>query len=142
MFIRILLAVDGSEHATKAVDVAVHLAAKEPNATVRVLHAMTLVVPDGGLGWQYVQEGIEAQTVHAEELVSKTRAQLEAAGIKTDGKVAQGSPAKAVVEEAKEIGADLIIVGSRGLSKWQGLLLGSTSHQVMQMSHCPVLVVR
>jgi nucleotide-binding universal stress UspA family protein len=40
------------------------------------------------------------------------------------------------------VNADLIIIGSRGLTDWQGLLLGSVAHKVIHHATCPVLVVR
>ena len=52
-----------------------------------------------------------------------------------------GEPGPAVVEEAKEWGADLIVVGSRGHTGLRRLLEGSVSHYVVDHAHCPVEVV-
>lgn len=53
----------------------------------------------------------------------------------------KGDPAKNILEVAKDQKADIIIIGSRGLSGVQGLMLGSVSHKVSQLSQCPVLIV-
>jgi nucleotide-binding universal stress UspA family protein len=53
-----------------------------------------------------------------------------------------GEQAKAIVDEAGRFDADLIIMGSRGLSDFQALLLGSVAHRVVHYAHSPVLIVR
>ena len=53
-----------------------------------------------------------------------------------------GSPESRIVETAEEFGADLIIVGSHGYSRWERLLLGSVSQSVVHHAPCSVLVVR
>ena len=55
---------------------------------------------------------------------------------------AEGHPAQQIVRYAEASGADLIVVGSRGLSDLPGLLLGSVSHKVIHLAAVPVLVVR
>jgi nucleotide-binding universal stress UspA family protein len=52
------------------------------------------------------------------------------------------SPASAILQEARDLDAGMIVVGSRGLSDLGGLLLGSVAHKVIQLATCPVLVVR
>ena len=57
-------------------------------------------------------------------------------------KVVEGSPKQAIVEEAENWGADLIIMGSHGYGFWQRALLGSVSESVVHHAPCSVLVVR
>lgn len=52
-----------------------------------------------------------------------------------------GPPARTIVQMAKEKQCDLIVLGSRGLGATEGYLLGSVSHKVTGLAHCPVLVV-
>ncbi|HSS66233.1 MAG TPA: universal stress protein [Gammaproteobacteria bacterium] len=54
----------------------------------------------------------------------------------------EGNPAHAILDAAKKIDADLIVLGTRGLSNLKGLLLGSVSHKVIQLSTCSCLVVK
>jgi nucleotide-binding universal stress UspA family protein len=70
---------------------------------------------------------------------------LKAAQVKASGETRaglSGEQAKAIVDEASRFDADLIIMGSRGLSDFQALLLGSVAHKVVHYAHCPVLIVR
>lgn len=53
-----------------------------------------------------------------------------------------GNPAGAILDAAKRVDADLIVLGTRGLSDLKGLLLGSVSHKVIQLSRCSCLVVK
>jgi nucleotide-binding universal stress UspA family protein len=71
--------------------------------------------------------------------------ELNQAGVAADGAVRPstgGSPAGAILEVAREVGAGMVVLGSRGLSELGGLLLGSVANKVIQLSACPVLVVR
>ncbi len=54
----------------------------------------------------------------------------------------EGNPAEAILKAAKQVDADLIVLGTRGLSDLKGLLLGSVSHKVIQLSPCSCLVVK
>ncbi|MCP4330516.1 MAG: universal stress protein [Alphaproteobacteria bacterium] len=56
--------------------------------------------------------------------------------------VAEGDPAKCILETAKKEGADLIVLGSRGLGDLKGLLLGSVSHKVSHLADCTCITVR
>jgi nucleotide-binding universal stress UspA family protein len=72
-------------------------------------------------------------------------AELARAGVKTEGTVRPstgGSPAGTILEHARELGAGMVVVGSQGRTSLGGLLLGSVAHKVIQLSTCPVLVVR
>jgi nucleotide-binding universal stress UspA family protein len=62
--------------------------------------------------------------------------------LKISSEIIQGSPAQVIVDEAEHWGADLIIMGSRGLGVWNRLLLGSVSNAVVHHAKCSVEVVR
>ncbi len=53
-----------------------------------------------------------------------------------------GHPAEAIVAAAKKANADLIVLGTRGLSDLKGIIVGSVSHQVMHLADCPCLTVK
>lgn len=56
--------------------------------------------------------------------------------------MAEGEPVAGIIETAGRTGADLIVMGTRGLSDFKGLLLGSVSHKVCQLASCPCLTVK
>jgi hypothetical protein len=84
-------------------------------------------------------------TTEAQQLVDDALADLKAAQVKASGETRaglSGEQVKAIVDEASRFDADLIIMGSRGRSDFQALLLGSIAHKVVRYAHCPVLIVR
>ena len=139
MFKSILLGVDGSPHALKAAKVAGELA-RAMQADLRIVAAYDPVPPY--LGEPNLLDTIAARQKHAEEII---RAALKEVGqtpteVKTE--MLEGSAAEVIIEVANTRKTDLIVVGSRGLGKLAGLLLGSQSQKIIQHAPCPVLVVR
>jgi nucleotide-binding universal stress UspA family protein len=137
MFKHILVAIDGSSHSQETLPAAVEMA-KKFDAEILVLHASE---HDRGRAVVYTVETPAAATV----MVAGAVKQLRDAGLTAKGQlidVAAGHVAKAIVETAAANGIDLIVMGSRGLSDVQGMMLGSVTHKVMQSAVIPVLVVR
>lgn len=92
---------------------------------------------------QTAQETARIVTVLGERIAESaaTRAR-EAGAAKVHTRVVGGEYADKILEVAEEIGADMIIVGSRGLGRLKGLLVGSVSHKVVQYAKCSVMTVR
>jgi nucleotide-binding universal stress UspA family protein len=137
MLEKLLLAVDQSEHSRKAVPATVELA-RAGGGTVHVLHVREIFYP---LPPTVVGDSPE----EAQALVDGIVEELKGAGIVADGAVrpsSGGSPAGAILEYAREVGAGMIVVGSHGHSTLGGLLIGSVANKLTQLSTCPVLVVR
>ncbi|HET7465348.1 MAG TPA: universal stress protein [Candidatus Dormibacteraeota bacterium] len=137
-FRRILLATDGSEQAAAAVDATIKLARYSP-ATVRVFHVWNLDV--------HHRHGFWDVEVHAEaeRLVQDTVDRLTRAGVMAEKEVFRADPdlvADAIAATVRQIRADLVVMGSRGLSSWQSLIRHSVSHQVLAAVDCPVLIIR
>jgi nucleotide-binding universal stress UspA family protein len=80
----------------------------------------------------------------ASRLVDEVVEELRQAGVAAEGSVRSttAGPARAILEHARDLDATLIVLGSRGLGALGGLLLGSVAHKIIQLSSCPVLVVR
>jgi nucleotide-binding universal stress UspA family protein len=137
MFERILLAVDGSEHSYRAVAVAADLA-RRYEGDVIVLH-----VREHELTWG---ADIDIETDReAITLVDDIVRRLKEDEVNVSGdviRVAVGNAAKAIVDVASRDRADLIVMGTRGLSEWGRLLMGSVADKVLHLAQCPVLVVR
>jgi nucleotide-binding universal stress UspA family protein len=137
-FERILLATDGSEAARAAVDATIAVATS-PTAKVRVVHVWNLEVRHRHEHWD-----IEVRS-EAGKLVDETVGRLLRAGIIAEPEIYRadsGHVAAAIACAAKAFGADLVVIGSRGLSDWQSLTAHSVSHQLLCGLDCPVLIAR
>jgi len=137
MFEKILLAVDGSEPSNRAVREAGELA-RRTEAQVYVLHVKEF---DRGRGLGYELENFDEAT----EIVDAALRELKDAGVDTFGEVERapyGRAAREILTRAESEHADLIVMGSRGLSDLAGLVLGSVTHKVLHLAQVPVLVVR
>ena len=139
MFKNILLAVDGSEHAIRAAHFAAELAVCH-KASLRLVAAYDPVPPY--LGEPNFQIILDAQLREAERNVANTMKILGDLSEEASTEILQGPPAEAILEAAKAHNCDLIVMGSRGLGKFTGLLLGSQSQKVVQHAECPVLIVK
>ena len=112
---------------------------------MRVLHAVGKFVPPAQELWYDAggDPGRAGQEVKERStgLTDRVGGWLREQGLTVETAVRDGEPGPAVVEEAKEWEADLIVVGSRGHSGLRRLLEGSVSHYVAEHAHCPVEVV-
>ena len=139
MYDKILVAVDHSEHSDRAIAAARDLAALS-KGEVWVLHLRERErgVKTGVLTPDETMDDANAKVASAVEA-------LTAAGVKAHGEVRNtifGYAAREIVADAQEIGADVVVMGSRGRGDLAGLLLGSTAHKVIHLSDRPVLIVR
>jgi nucleotide-binding universal stress UspA family protein len=137
-FKKILLATDGTEQAEAAVDATIAMA-RPSSSEVRVVHVWNLEVRQVEGHWD-----VEGRN-EAMRLVGKTVGSLQAAGVSAEPKIYQASSdqvASTISLAAREFAADLVVLGSRGLSDWQSMFKHSVSHQVLSAVDCPVLVVR
>ncbi|MDP9455342.1 MAG: universal stress protein [Actinomycetota bacterium] len=146
---KILLATDGSADADLALSTAVDLA----NCTNSELHLITAApgtpdpvyaVHEGSLRYETYEEAVQAVRDAAQHILDEQIDKVERAGgrvagahLKTDERRDQ-----AIVHLADEIGAGLIVMGSRGLGGLRRALMGSVSDSVVRHAHCPVLIVR
>jgi nucleotide-binding universal stress UspA family protein len=142
VFHRILVAIDGSEHAQRALREAADLA-KLSNAKLTVMTVCQK--PSALLVGGPVVPPIDMRSLD-EALQREHQQLLESAleEIPRDVSVVkvlvQGSPAGAILEQARKGEHDLIVLGSRGRGGMTAMLLGSVSLHVMQRSRVPVLV--
>lgn len=133
---RVLVGVDHSPEALKALAVAVEQAVRRDATLVPVYVHQPLEVPRGG-----AHPADLALLEHSERHQLEAAATGTAAGVPhVDALVLVGNPAVELLAAARP--QDLLVLGSRGRGGFAGLLLGSTSTQVVQHAPCPVLVVR
>ena len=137
-FKRILLATDVSPESEAALLSAISVA-HTSSAKVRVAHVWNLELRHRHGTWD-----VEVRS-EAKRLVDTAVGRLQAAGVLADSEIIHADPehvAAAIAVTAKSFDADLIVVGSRGLSDWQSMFKHSVSHQLLCAVDCPVLIVR
>jgi len=145
-FGKILVAFDGSKDATKAVEIACSLAEKY-GSTLTVVHVYSTALPPyTGVTPMPVPElnGVSALSKErARGVLAKGMETAQNLGIKAKGELIEaGSTVQAITEFAATEKADLIVVGTRGMTGFKKLILGSVSSGLVSHSECPVLVVR
>ena len=139
MFKKIILAVDGSESAWRALKMAADLAGMS-NGLITVVNAYQPVSPL--LGNPDYKRRVEEHIAVSEQIVEEAEAQLRQQGVtRIEPNILEGPAATAIVNAAKARHADVIVLGSRGLTALKGLLMGSVSERVIGAAPCPVLVV-
>ena len=145
---KILLAVDGSSCSDAAVE-EVARRPWPPHSEVRVIMAVEIPLMIGIEPWATLPEyfaGLEKSVRDAAKaVIDGAINKLNSMGdetLKISSQIIQGPPGQVIVEEAERAGADLIIMGSRGLGAWNRLLLGSVSSAVVHHAKCSVEIVR
>ena len=140
MFKNILLGVDGSEHALHAAKTAADLARSMNSKILRVVVAFEAVPPY--LGEPNLQSAISARMKEAETILAEAMKTIGEIPGEIHTEILEGPPAEAILDVADTRKSDLIVMGSRGLGRLAGALLGSQSQKVVRHATCPVLIVR
>lgn len=145
MFKNILVPIDGSRHSIMAAAQAVDIAEKY-QATVTLLHVININQLTG-LGTMegppLITEGMAENLNDAgKTIIEDTLQSLPPHSIKVHTELVWGTPERAIISQVTSKSHDLIVIGSRGLSAFSGLLLGSVSDRVVHQAPCPVLVVK
>jgi len=132
--------VDGSAHSRRSTEYAITLA-KQFNAKVILLHCHNRfpVV----LSEPYYQQALDEIVTASQILVEPYETLLEASGLDYEIRIQEGLPGSTIAEMVKGEDIDLVIMGSRGVSDFEGLFLGSVAHQVLnKCENCPVFIVK
>ena len=138
-FNKILVAYDGSTHSEHALELAIKIAAGS-DTVIGLVYSYDKV--PAFLGDSDYETLASKAALRAQELVSQVATRLAERGVVVATNVLQGPAANAILHVAEVEQYDLIVMGSRGLSDWQGALLGSISHRVLHHAQVPVLIVR
>jgi nucleotide-binding universal stress UspA family protein len=156
---RILLVTDGSSYSQKAAHYLANFPLKE-DSEVHVIHVLpplpssTLIAyawpldadlftpPPSPEAEETLRAQAEEEERQAQSLLEKTQKTLSSLDVKTVGIYKRGDAATEILDYAKSQEIDLIVAGSRGLSRIQGWLLGSVSRKLVHYAQCSVLVVK
>lgn len=148
MYKTLLVPVDGSVHAEKALAVAAELARN--GGTLHLLNVAESIPDNLGIlvggSTEPVSEAerkklAEGVRKAGEQVIDKAKAAIDLAGIEVKALVRQGRPGERIIEAAEELRADAIVMGSRGMSDLKGMVVGSVSHRVSHTAGCSVITV-
>jgi nucleotide-binding universal stress UspA family protein len=137
MFKKIVLALDGSPPSDRAFALVKGLVGlTTPSVTVVHVREMMIAPAVGGVPRRIDEESLQAK-------IQGQVDELNAAGAEAELRVVvttyASGPAHDIASVAKEVGADLIAVGTRGQGLISGLLLGSVTQRLLQIAPCPIL---
>jgi nucleotide-binding universal stress UspA family protein len=143
---KVLCALDGSKHSRWAVDALKRVPFPEGSSLllVHVLDVARLRLPKGMGGM--AQGAMKRARIMVEEigrgLLERTKGSLQSAWGPVESRIIRGHPAEAIVRAADKQKAELIVMGSRGLTDVRAFLLGSVSRKVVMHAGCPVLLIK
>ena len=137
MYKHIMVAVDGSDNSMRAVEQAAMLAAAGEGTKVSILSVINIDVYS-----DMVYDPIEAHGDAQREKLEPASEIFREAGVEPDIQLLHGRPAEEIIRIVEQGGADLLVIGSRGLNTLQELAIGSVSHKVLKHVTCPTLVVK
>lgn len=137
----ILVPIDFSEQSEKAASAACALAAKT-GATVHLLHAYLIPVESVGIALtvsqKYVEQFVQESKTQLHELVAKLCPNASVGPLLVES----GDPREVIIHKAKELNAELIVMGTHGRRGLMHAIMGSVAESVARSAHCSVLVVR
>ncbi|MFI4956247.1 MAG: universal stress protein [Gammaproteobacteria bacterium] len=145
MFKRILVAIDGSEVSTNALQHAINLA-QEQHATLCILNVIDEYMPSTGDTIIDIDKFAQALNELSQQILDNATKMARQASIEFEVKSSlleplQGRIADRIVEIATEWKTDLIVIGSHGRHGFQRLLLGSVADTVIRITTIPVLLI-
>ncbi len=131
--------IDGSDHSIRSTEYAIELA-RLLDAKIILLHchARFPIV----LAEPYFQQAINEINEASEELVAPFIEMLEQGKTNYEVRILEGAPGNKIPEIVKIEKIDLLVMGSRGVTDFAGLFLGSVAHQVLHKSDCPVFITK
>ena len=137
MYKNILVAADGSENSLRATEQAADIASLLEGVKVELVSVIAIDVYS-----DMVYDPIEAHGEAQREIIKEASDILTDAEVSHEVVLLHGRPADEIIRYAEESGADLLVMGSRGLGALREFALGSVSHKVLTHAKCPVLVVK
>ena len=139
MFSKILHANDGSDHAFNALSLALKIA-KQSNAELHMICVEEIDYLPETMEDVRQETGVAGRRFHS--VVKRARSMAEEAQVKLKTHVVAGHPVRDIVDLARDLKADLLVVGASGHSALYDRMIGSRADRIVHLAPCPVLVVR
>ena len=146
MINKILVPLDGSAHSKKALEFACELA-KKFDSQLHLLHVVqppistqTVGIGESAIRTNFRHRDLEEIGRNLMEAAKQITLDHDCKFVETQ--IEAGLPAHQIIDNAKKLDANLIIMGSRGLTDLAGLLQGSVSHKVSHLAECSCLTIR
>lgn len=137
----ILVPVDGSENSMRAVDYAVGLASAL-DARIRLFYVFPVssveIIGMAGMSRDDIERAAQAA---AQQVFDKVHAEIGESKVRIEDETSIGDPAEEIIRWTEDDNDLLVIIGRRGLSRIQSLLLGSVSEKVVRHAHSPVTII-
>jgi nucleotide-binding universal stress UspA family protein len=141
MFSKILVPMDGSSTSFKALSAAIELS-QRIGSQVCVLHIMEDVPKLYIESQKLLDQLLSSRTEEGKKLLEKIKQEAKSKNVVITTELQLGDPATIILEASKKQGYDTIIMGTRGLGHFKGLVLGSVSNKVVHHSSCSILLIR
>jgi nucleotide-binding universal stress UspA family protein len=140
IFQKILVPLDGSEHSERALEAAVQLAKKfNSKLALLTVYSATEMIPSPEFPGFPV---IGAAREWGGKILAEAEQKVKSETIEVETELTEGNAVERIVEKSKEGKFDLIVMGARGLSTIEKILIGSVSEGVIKNAPCPVLIVK
>jgi nucleotide-binding universal stress UspA family protein len=139
MFAKVLLANDGSEHAFRALALALAVA-KQNNSELHMVSVEEIDYLPEFIEEVREETGTAARRFHG--VLQRSRAMAEERHVKLHTHVVPGHPVRDIIMLAADLNVDLLVIGATGHSALYERMIGSRADRIMQLAQCPVLVVK
>jgi nucleotide-binding universal stress UspA family protein len=137
-FRKLLVGFDGSAQAEKAAETAISLA----RATDAHVTLFAVARPPEPATSVEVHAMLDDAREHFQQAFLKFQEKAKGQGVALETEIGIGHPAEQIIRKAEASHADLILLGRRGMSRFEKWILGSISERVLRYAHCPVMVIR
>jgi nucleotide-binding universal stress UspA family protein len=142
MFKSLAVALDGSQCAAHAFDLALELAKGDDGRIAICSVVDPIVVLGRNPAGAYAEQALEGAEADARAVVVGAVQKARALGVTVDGTVVQGEPAYEIVQFARKQNADAVVMGTHGRTGLKRMFIGSVAEDVLRSSTVPVVIVR
>jgi|SRR5208282_4997608 nucleotide-binding universal stress UspA family protein len=137
-FKRILIGFDGSSQSEKATEIGLSVAQSLDSQVL----LFAVARPPEPATMVELSAMLDDAREHFEEKFKKVEQRAKDLEVEFETNIAVGHPVEQIVHRAEADRVDLIVLGRRGMSRFEKMIVGSTSEKVLRYAHCPVMVVR